>query len=366
MKLKKDRFNIDGQKIHYHPERIAQWNIASNIKDKLNVYPLYVEISPVGQCNHRCSFCAVDYIGYVNRTLSTSKLEDAIVIMASNGVKSIMYAGEGEPMLHPDIENIVEFTHKCGIDVGFTTNGTMMDEKFISCLGACSFIKVSMNAGDEDTYSKIHGVKKSHFDMVWKNIILAVKYKKTFNLDVSIGVQCLLLPDNADSIHALAKKCWEVGVDYLVLKPYSHKEGSITTKYKDIKYGDLYDQVILDAEQFASSKFELIARRKTMEAWDDSDRGYKKCLATPYFWAYIMSTGDVYGCSAHLLDPRFNYGNICTDSFDSIWTGESRRKSVELIEGEFDISICRKNCRMNMVNKYLDDFKNNQQHRNFI
>lgn len=362
-----DRYKIDGHKIHYHPERINQWNSAKTMEEKLNVFPLYVEISPVGQCNHRCNFCAVDYIGYVNRTLSTSSLTDAISNMGSKGVKSIMFAGEGEPMLHPNIEGIVGFTHACGIDVGFTTNGTMMDEKFVNqALEFCTFVKISMNGGDEDVYSSIHGVKKSHFKMVWDNIKYAVEYKRKNDLKCSIGVQCLLLPDNADTIHALAKRCWEVGIDYLVLKPYSQSPNSITKKYADIKYGDLYDKVILDANQFVSSNFELIARRKTMEAWDDNDRGYKKCMATPYFWAYIMSTGDVYGCSAHLLDPRFNYGNICSSSFSEIWTGDSRRKSIKYVEGELDIHECRKNCRMNMVNKYLDDVKNNSEHRNFI
>lgn len=360
-----DKYNIDGHKIHYHTERINQWNIANSLEDKLKVFPLYVEVSPVGQCNHRCTFCAVDYIGYVNRTLSTSKLTDALANMSFNGVKSVMFAGEGEPMLHPDIEYIVESCNNYGMDVGFTTNGTMMDDYFLSCLHACSFIKVSMNAGDEETYSKIHQVKRSHFEMVWKNISSAIKAKKDNDLNVAIGVQCLLLPDNMHTIKQLARRCWEVGVDYLVLKPYSQSPSSITTKYSTIEYKKNYDEVITEAMQFVSSNFEVIARRKTMEAWDDPNRGYDTCNATPYFWAYIMSTGDVYGCSAHLLDDRFNYGNINDDSFDKIWLGENRRKSIELMSN-FDISTCRKNCRMNHVNKYLNDIKNPGEHKNFI
>lgn len=362
-----DKYKIDGHKMNYHPERIAQWNNAVSIDDKLKVFPIYVEISPVGQCNHRCNFCAVDYIGYVNRQLSIHYLDSAIISMASNGVKSVMFAGEGEPMLHPDIEHIVQQAKFYGIDVGFTTNGTMMDNRFITtALEDCTFIKISMNAGDSKTYKTIHGTKEADFDRVWENISNAIAYRKDNNLTCTIGVQCLLLPDNAISISKLAKKCADIGVDYLVLKPYSHQDMSITKQYKDIKYGDLYDKVITEASTFVSSKFELIARRKTMEAWDDTNRGYKKCYATPYFWAYIMSTGDVYGCSAHLLDTRFNYGNICSNSFSEIWMGESRRKSIELLEGGFDISECRRNCRMNVVNKYLNDVKSSNEHRNFI
>lgn len=361
-----DQYKIDGQKIHYHPERLSQWYEAKTIKDKLNIYPIYVEISPVGQCNHRCNFCAVDYIGYVNRSLPTSKLESRIIEMGKCGIKSIMFAGEGEPMLHNDIEHLVETTAASGIDVGFTTNGTMMDDKFLTCLADCTFIKISLNGGDRETYAKIHRVKESHFDLVWNNIISAITHRNTYHLKTAIGVQCLILPDNMNSIHSLAKKCWEVGVDYLVLKPYSHKEGSITTTYKDLHYGNRYNEVILNAMQFVSSKFEIIARKQTMENYDNPNRGYNKCLATPYFWAYIMATGDVYGCSSHLMDPRFNYGNINSSSFSEIWTGESRRKSIEFVEHDLDISTCRKTCRMDKVNRYLDDIRNQGEHRNFI
>ena len=360
-----DKYNIDGHKLQYHPERIAQWHEARTIEEKIDVYPIYVEISPVGQCNHRCTFCAVDYIGYVNRSIDTKILCSAIEDMSRCGVKSLMLAGEGEPMLHKDINEIVNFAYR-KIDVGFTTNGTRMDEEFrLKSLPCCTFIKISMNGGTADVYSKIHQTKVEHFEMVWSNITAAVERKRALNLKVAIGIQCLLLPDNADSIHQLAKRCWEVGVDYLVLKPYSHKDGSLTTKYRDIKYLDLYDNVILNAQQFVSSTFEVIARRKTMEAWDDNNRGYSKCMSTPYLWAYLMSTGDLYACSAHLLEPEFNLGNINRDSFGEIWSGGKRRALIEKME-TFDISVCRRNCRMNAVNKYLDSIANPGEHVNFI
>ena len=360
-----DKYNIDGHKIHYHPERISDWYTAKTIEDKLAVYPIYVEISPVGQCNHRCTFCAVDYIGYINRSLRMVNLKSTIAEMSACGVKSVMFAGEGEPMLHKDINDIVQFAYT-KLDVGFTTNGTRMDEEFrIKSLPCCTFIKVSMNGGTPEVYSQIHQTKPEHFEIVWKNITAAIERKRSLNLKTAIGVQCVLLPDNADSIHSLAKRCWEEGVDYLVLKPYSHKEGSLTTKYREIKYLDLYDEVILDAQQFVSSTFEIVARRKTMEAWDANDRGYHTCHATPYLWAYLMSTGDLYACSAHLLDSRFNLGNINRNSFSEIWTGEKRRALIEEME-TFDISVCRKNCRMNAVNKYLDAIQHPGEHPNFI
>ena len=116
-----DRFNIDSHKLIFHPKRVAQWQEAADQWEKAkSVYPIYVEVSPVGACNHRCTFCAVDYIGYKSNRLSTSVIAERLPEMGQLGVKSIMFAGEGEPLLHTDTAEHVLICNEANIDVAFT------------------------------------------------------------------------------------------------------------------------------------------------------------------------------------------------------------------------------------------------------
>lgn len=312
-----------------------------------------------------CSFCAVDYIGYVNRKIDTIVLTDCLKDMANNGVKSVMFAGEGEPMLHPDIADITESASFYGLDVSFTTNGTALTKKFVEqSLHATKWIKISLNGG-EKSYAKIHRTKQADYERVWNNIKYAASYRSQNNLSCAIGVQCVVLPENIDCLEEIIQRAISNGTDYIVLKPYSQHKSSITTQYGFLSYKEHRERFETLREKYSSERFKVIPRLEAMNEWDTGEQSYHVCHATPYLWGYIMATGDVYTCSAYLLNDDFKMGNINEQSFKDIWLGNKRREHIAKME-KLDISTCRINCRMNQVNKYLDTIKIGNEHANFI
>jgi cyclic pyranopterin phosphate synthase len=354
-----DKYRIDSHKLIYHVSRVHDWLLGKNI------YPIYVEISPCGACNHRCIFCGLDFMEYQPRFLDKDILKIRLREMARLGLKSIMYAGEGEPFLHKDIAEIINYTRKVGIDVAVTTNGVLFDEKLAdSILASVTWIKVSIDAGTRDSYAKIHNTRQSDFEKVMKNMSYAVKLKRNKGLKCALGMQLILLPENYQEVELLAKKAKNIGMDYLVVKPYSQHPLSKTKRFANIKYGH-YAYLARKLDKFNDNSFSVVFRIHTMCKWDDLRRNYKHCLALP-FWAYINSNGNVYACETFLTKDRFRLGNIYRNTFREIWQGQKRIKLARWAQEKFDTAKCRINCRMDEINRYLWELKHPPEHVNFI
>ena len=361
-----DPFLIDSHKLVYHPQRVAALLEASNDWEKAkSIYPIYVEFSPVGACNHRCIFCAVDYVGYKTVSLDIEVLRRRIPEMGNLGVKSIMFAGEGEPMLHKHINEIVQITKGAGIDVSFTTNATVLPKGFCDeALPHVSWLKASINAATAETYSKVHRCKPHHFDTAVANLKAMVAARREKGLTCTLGAQILLIPENAHEIRDLALICRdEIGLDYLVVKPYS--QHGLSNAKIDIDYTSFLD-LERELKELETDRFSVVARVNAMRNYGTDER-YDTCYSTPLLLAHVMADGTVNGCLAYLLDGRFEYGNINELSFKEIWESERRQKNFEFVRNEMNIENCRKNCRMDAVNRYLYRLiENPPPHVNFI
>jgi radical SAM protein with 4Fe4S-binding SPASM domain len=197
----------------------------------------------------------------------------------------------------------------------------------------------------------VHKAKPGDYDRVTANIRDAVSRRG----NCTIGMQMVLVPENAKTVDDFKRLADTLKVEYAVLKPFSQHRFSVNKEY-----------ATFDPRQIKITDHgRTIVRRNAMDAVT-SEIPYHKCLATPNFWAYLSERGDVYGCSAYLLDDRFRYGNINDETFEQIWTGEKRQESWRYVREELDISECRQSCRMNEVNKYLTGVVEGLPHRNFI
>jgi GTP 3',8-cyclase len=354
-----DKYKIDSHKLMYHVGRVNAWSEGDNI------YPVYMEISPSGSCNHRCTYCGLDFMEYQRRFLETAILCERLDELGGLGLKSVMYAGEGEPFLNRDMVKIVSRTRAAGIDPAITTNAVLFKPEFADeILRCCEWVKVSINGATRGTYAAIHRTREEDFDRVITNLTYAAEFRAERNYRCTLGMQLLLLPENRHEAAGLAKLARDIGMDYLVIKPYSQHPQSKTRLYENLKYND-YRPLAEELAALNTERFSVIFRLRTMEKWDGAAKSYTHCLALP-FWSYIDAGGNVWGCSVYLGDDRFLYGNIHEQAFEQIWQGEKRRESLRWVAEHLDTSQCRVNCRMDEINRYLWELKHPPEHVNFI
>ncbi len=353
-----DKYRIDSHKLIYHLPRVCNWLEGENI------YPIYMEISPVGSCNHRCVFCAYDFIGYPNRKLDCDRLLAFIDEAKEAGVKSILYAGEGEPLLHPDIAKFITHSKNSGIDVGLFTNGQLLKEALVEAvIPSLTFVRFSFNGGTKDNYAEVHKVKPEIFERVVANIKKVVEVKKKNSLDVSIGVQYVLLPENKDYLLDAVKTLKNVGVDYFVIKPFVQQN-----HLQSYKIGDQFSlssiaNTLDEAVNFSHEDFTVIARKESFKGY--GKRTYKHCYGTSFI-SVLNSAGDIATCLPYWDKEDFAFDNIYDNTFENIWFGERRKKIIKYLENELDTKKCPPNCRPNAINEFLWNLKSPPEHVNFI
>ncbi|MFH2145423.1 MAG: radical SAM protein [Candidatus Omnitrophota bacterium] len=354
----KDVFSINGHKLIYHIPAINRW-----LEGK-KVYPVYAEVGLSGGCNHRCVFCAFDYLKYGPEMLPLQYLKKFIKTAAANGVKSVLFSGEGEPLLHKNICEIINFTKRKGIDTALSTNGVLLNRDIAKrILPDLSWLRFSINAGTKKTYAFIHGTSKEDFDVVMKNLAQAVRIKAKNKYKCALGAQMLLLAQNIKEAKTIATKVKNSGADYLVVKPYcphplSSKKAAAAAGRRDLS------RLGRELQKICGGGFNVVVRASLFEP-SPVKKTYDRCLGFD-FAAHVSADGSVYPCNAFAGQKDFAYGNICRQPFEKIWGGRRRKEVIDRIYGGLDVNNCRNSCRLDKINKYLWELKNSVAHVNFI
>lgn len=348
---------LDGNKLLHHLDRVNNWNRGNLIA------PIYIAFSPTSFCNHHCIFCVYHYKKFKPIFFPLQRYEALAQEWVQMGVRSVFFAGDGDPLLNKQCHEMVAATKANGIDVSLNTNARLLNNKNIPIfVRDLSFIRISLNAGTRETYGKVHGTQEADFDAVIQNLRKLVEEKKRTGSLITIGVQCVLLSHNQHEIIELAKLVKEIGVDYLSVKPF--------LKHPDIKFDDHIEDLssVLDSlnesgRTFSDDDFNFILRKTLF--LNKFERKYKKCLSTD-FMIEIDATGDVYSCGPYIGNPEHKLGNIITTDFREFWESEKAQSVRNHISCNVDVSKCMPFCRPDSVNEFLWQVKNPPQHVNYI
>lgn len=352
-------FNFDGHKLIYHPDRVQEFNSSGDC------FPLYVEMSPVGSCNHRCLFCAYDFIGYPNRALATDRTLKLLDELAETGLRSILFAGEGEPLLHPDLPRMIRHAKINGIDVGLFTNGHLLTaEKAEQILPYLTFVRFSFNGGTAESYARVHQVSPDAFASVVQALRNTAALKKDQGLATAVGAQFVVIPENITSLAEAAAVLRDAGADYLAVKPFVQQHQDQGYRLERPLDTELLEQYLTTAEAYSDETFKVMVRKSAFSEY--GMRRYTHCFGTSFI-SVVNSAGDIATCLPYWDNSDFVFGNIYQQSFREIWQGDRRRRIKTMLEETFNLKACPPNCRPHAINEYLCEMKfPSVEHINFI
>lgn len=351
-----DKIRMDSHKLIYHPDVVARWMKGENI------YPIELEIGLTNACNHRCIFCAVDYTGYQPVMMDSQLLSKNLEELAPKGVKSIIYAGEGEPLLHRDAPDIINKTKSLGIDAAMSTNGVLLTpEVSRECLKSLTWVRFSTAGITDDTYDRIHRGRPGDLSKVLYHMEEAVKVKREQGLHTTLGVQLLLLPDNKNEIVQMGKELKRIGVDYFTIKPFSQHPQS--QHILQVDYREMMD-LEREVKELQTQDYKVYFRAHSMQKLEQK-RCYEHCWALP-FMVYVDAKGNLWPCIVFMGKEELKYGNLHENSFVEIWEGSHRKEIADYFMHMDLEKNCRELCRLDEMNRYLDELKHPGEHVNFI
>ena len=340
---------LDGTKIQWHLDRIKDWESGKRIS------PLTIDLALTRSCNYGCHFCYAMLQENEKNTITKEVIYNFLQDCKDIDVKGISLVGDGESSQSPIFIDTIVRGGELGIDMACATNGLVLNRsKLEKILPHMTYIRVNFSAGESKRYAEIMGAKEVWFGRVCQNIKDMVDIKKKNNLNVTIGMQMVVMPEYKDQLIPLAKLGKELRPDYLVFKHCSDdEEGHLGVQYS--KYKDIYG-LLKEAESYSDSEYKVVVKWSKIEA--EGKRSYQRCYGTP-FLIQISGTGLVAPCSIMFNEKykKYHLGNICEKRLKDIVQSDDYWEVMNrLASPSFNAqTMCGTLCLQHKFNEALDN-----------
>lgn len=342
---------LDGSKVVWHQERLEAWRQGERFA------PITIDMSLTRACNFNCVYCYSILQENKGKRITTEVMRKFIDDCAEIGVKGISFVSDGESSISPAYVYSIKYGHSKGISIASGTNGYLLKEDILEEILPClTYLRFNISAADPEGFSKIMGVPREWFYRVKYNINKAIEIKKKRNLDVTIGMQMVLMPEFAAYILPLVRLGKELRPDYLVIKHCSDDEhGTLGVDYKG--YKRLKD-ILKKAEELSDEEYLVKVKWSKIES--EGKRKYERCYDPP-FLLQLSGSGLVAPCGCFFNEKyrKYHIGNFVDTSFKEIVFSDRYWEVMnELASPGFNAkTMCGTLCVQHKVNEVLDKYK---------
>ncbi|MBF0425303.1 MAG: radical SAM protein [Magnetococcales bacterium] len=321
------RSQIGGGRLQNNPEPLKRW-LAGQVPG-----PLTIEVAPVNGCNHGCLHCyplQLDLFGARKKFLPTEHFRPFLADFRAMGGEEVYFAGTGEPLLHPDLADLIAHGHALGLRMAFSSNGVLLTPANAArILPHTAWARFSVNGGDAATYAHVHACHERDFSRLIHNLENALTLRRQEGWPVQLALQCVVWEANWRSIPDLVALHERLGTDKVVLRNRFDREG---TKHP------VHPEAIPLLEAAARVPGIEVRWESFLRADETLQADWRRCHG-PHFRTHMDYQGNLFACCRHFYKESA-FGNINDRRFPEIWRSvERHRLFAEIARGD-DIPLC--------------------------
>lgn len=284
--------------------------------------PLVLSYNVTRECNMKCSHC------YINAT--DKKLEDELTTQEAKALidqihqvsSPLLILSGGEPLLRPDIFELIEYGSKKGLKMGLGSNGYLIDDSVAKKLkdAGIATVSISLDSNIPAQHDEFRGVTGA-----WEKAVNACKVLR--NNGVLVQVNTTLTHDNYNQIDDIMTLAESIGVEnfhLFFLVPTGR--GVKLTDISPQKYEEMITKTFakvhkhrLNVRPSCAPQFMRIAQGMGV----DMRQWIRGCIAGLHY-CRIYANGEVTPCPYLPI----KLGNIKEKSFKEIWTNAEIFKAL--------------------------------------
>jgi AdoMet-dependent heme synthase len=284
--------------------------------------PLVMSWNVTRECNMKCSHC---YINATEKKLAhelTTAEGINLIDQICQVSKPLLILSGGEPLLRPDIYELIRYGTSKGLKMGLGSNGSLIDETVAANLKAAGIatVSISLDSHIPAQHDEFRGVLGS-----WEKAVNACKALRKNN--VLVQVNTTLTQQNYDQIDDIMSLAEGIGVEnfhLFFLVPTGR--GAKLTDISPQKYEDMITNTFakvakhkLNVRPSCAPQFMRIAKGMGL----DMRQWVRGCLAGLYY-CRIYPNGDVTPCPYLPI----KLGNVREKTFKEIWFTSQLFKSL--------------------------------------